>query len=48
MKPETAHVQAELEELRRRFEEFRIRGRGTRRLPENLWAALRSWPSAME
>lgn len=39
MKPEAADVQGELEQLRRRFEEFRNTRPGHARLPESLWAA---------
>jgi hypothetical protein len=39
MIPEAADVQGELEQLRRRFEEFRNTRSGHSRLPESLWAA---------
>jgi len=39
MIPESADVQDELEQLRRRFEEFRNTRPGHSRLPESLWAA---------
>jgi hypothetical protein len=40
MAPEsTADVPSELEQLRRRFEEFRNTRPGQTRLPEDLWAA---------
>ncbi len=39
MASDTADVQGELEQLRRRFEEFRNTQSVRSRLPESLWAA---------
>ncbi|MBA3914756.1 MAG: hypothetical protein H0X25_13110 [Acidobacteriales bacterium] len=39
MAPEAADIPEEVEQLRRRFDEFRNAQPGRSRLPENLWAA---------
>jgi len=47
MVPEAAEIAGDLEQLRRRFEEFRAIRSGRSRFPEALWTALQRWRSAM-